>query len=252
MNIVGADVEPDAITMMAVERRALDGSLVRMETPERHVDLSQQFISVRSFHLGSHIQEFVAGALRNGRAIAEELGIELAEEFKYRGGDLLVGVASQTDPVSKLEQVTRLGVWEGVRYSLKTSVYNGATTQDLIGVLESVDLSETEEGLIVVPANEQVTDDESRPTLVVQNIPNLGLLEVQALGSALRALPEWSGLEVTGGELFVDGDDMTPSGRTFILAGGGALSQLYPNRWEVEEDTALDRFSHMSIEWQHP
>lgn len=81
------------------------------------------------------------------------------------------------------------------------------------------------------------------------NVPGLGLVEVRHVTAEIRkSLPTWPGAPCSAGMLYIE--DKETEDWTLLTVGDTAVSRLYPNYWEVGEQTVVDMFSETTIEWR--
>lgn len=172
---------------------------------------------------------------------------ELPEEYRIAGGGTLrLGTASGVD--ARVQYTVTVAAWEGERYSLYTFAYN-ASSADLLALLNRVRLTESAEGVTLVPRQPASTPIAS--VYLLKEVPTLGLLSIRPLDRDLvRHLPAWRGQQVTGGELFIYQDD--PDERGFVLVNetththvipdpGRDLNALLPALAELQVDWTKDR-----------
>jgi hypothetical protein len=82
----------------------------------------------------------------------------------------------------------------------------------------------------------------------VKWVPAVGLLEIwQRTAEADVELPPWPGIEVIGGELFVE---MKLGGRTlFLLVGETSVTRIYSDE-DVSLNLVTDGLEKVSVGWK--
>lgn len=228
--------------LRSVPHRALDGSLVRIQTS---LDLERPFSSVLNLRIGSHVQEFVAGALPFAADNAKDLGVEaFREEYRFQGGTLRFGVATQVDPSTRVRSQLLVAAWEGTAYSLYTFAYNTTDSAELLAVLDRTRLTETAEGIALAPVD--LSSTPIADVWLLKELPTLGLLMIESPGRAARKrLPAWGGAAVQGGELFVeDGQEA----RRFVLVGATTVTQVLPDP-DDDPNSLLPALAELQVDW---
>jgi hypothetical protein len=206
-----------------VTHRSLDG---RQFALSGRLDLGQPGTSVLELAVRGRLHELTAGPAGLGDEVAAALGVgRIDEELSYQGGTLLVGRARPYDRQTRLVEDLVLAVWRGRHHSLVTQFY-GASTAGVLTMLRTLRISEHRDGLSVRP-EPGAGSDFAAPATVLKQVPGLGLLEVSPLTDQhARALPSWSGLSTSGGELF---QDQLSDGRPyFVLATSDTWTTVVP------------------------
>jgi hypothetical protein len=206
-----------------VTHRSLDG---RRFVLSGGLDLGQPGTSVLGTAVRGRLHELTAGPAGLGDEVAAALGVgRFDEELSYQGGTLLVGRARPYDRRTRLVEDLVLAVWRGRDHSLVTQFY-GASTAGILAVLRTLRISEHRDGVSVRP-EPGAGSDFTAPATVLKEVPGLGLLEVSPLTDQhARTLPSWSGLSVSGGELF---SDRLSDGRPyFVLATSDTWTTVVP------------------------
>ncbi|HEX2295838.1 MAG TPA: hypothetical protein VHN37_11065 [Actinomycetota bacterium] len=226
--------------------RGLDASTVEIAGP---LDLSLAASAFAVFSRNGKMQEFGAGGREFAASVAERLGIELDEEYSFRGHRLRTGRTSRYDPRSRAVEVVRIGVWEGDTHSVQ-AVVTGGEAADVITLFHEFDFHEDAAGVVVTP---RVAGDPAwmisrdYPPTVAQPVPRLGLIEVAEMTrERARHVPLWGGQKVEGGELFLD--DSTPQQPSLLLVGERTWTRIYP-RGGTPEDVIVDMASALTVHW---
>lgn len=109
-------------------------------------------------------------------------------------------------------------------------------------------ISETPTGIVLEPTNDQISVD--RPARITQAIPGLGLLRSHRLTrQTMRTLPEWTGTQVAGGELFVE--NQGEFNQYFVLISATGLTTIQPFTAIAEVDF-LAAVRDLTVEWEGP
>jgi hypothetical protein len=187
------------------------------------IGLPSSFIELES-PIGT--REIAGGDLSFGRWVAEELHITtFDQELDYEGGRVLVGGAVST-LFGAAKWLQLIGIWEGGAHSLK-STQVGGKQETLIGLFELLNIAEESSGIALQPRSKDLrvlTEGLHGPQVAVP-IRDLGILHVRRLTEELRSsLPDWSGLEVRGGQLFLEEGERAS---TLILVGESTYSKFY-------------------------
>lgn len=230
---------------------ALDGSLIRLSGTEGQ--FTEPWTSSIVFREGRGLQHFGAGPIDLGERVAAQVMEipSLDEAYTYQQGELSVGSTEQIDPTVTITRhvlgTIRAGVWRGRNYSLYTRLYDGTTT-DLLAIMDHFTISETPTGIVLEPTNDQISVD--RPARITQAIPGLGLLRSHRLTrQTMRTLPEWTGTQVAGGELFVE--NQGEFNQYFVLISATGLTTIQPFTAIAEVDF-LAAVRDLTVEWEGP
>jgi hypothetical protein len=235
------------MAVSSVAHAAIDGGLVEIAGP---VDLRSPPTSVVVAIVAGRQYEFTSGRLGFGETIAAEFGISLDEEYAFQGGRLRVGTALVADPTNQRENVFNMAVWEGKNYSLEIGSYDVASS-GLIALFGMLTITETDQGVTLAPmdANElTLARSGGQQPELVKWVPAVGLLEIwQRTAEADVELPPWPGIEVIGGELFVE---MKLGGRTlFLLVGETSVTRIYSDE-DVSLNLVTDGLEKVSVGWK--
>lgn len=233
--------------MAEVVHTALDGSRVRVTAPyELDAPGSTAFVVADG---GSFRQEFGSGDLILGELVASAHGINLNEEYAFQGGRLRIGSTEKYDEQVRLRYTVRLGVWEGQRYSVKTLIFGGTST-DLIGLYDLFDIRETSTGVILDPRQPRirlVREGRGAPD-IIKPIGGVGLATVFKLTpTAARTIPPWAGKPVRGGELFVRNANI-PDRLFLVLVAESAVGYIEPND-SASEEALVAGASELTLDW---
>lgn len=232
--------------MRSVTHRVLDGSTITIRAP---VDLDHLFSTYVRIDLGFHVQEFGAGPGDFASSDARDIGVkEFHETYQFQGGTLRVGFAHKFDPSVRDRWIYLVAVWEGAQYSLSTYTPNASNSAGMLATLNQLRLIETPEGLVATPVQPDRTPIVK--TSLMKDLPRLRLIDIRrSERNELRAIPNWSGQHVEGGELFLVGSHEEPRG--FVLAGDTAVAYIRP---EPDDDleALLPTVSRLSIDWVVP
>lgn len=233
---------------MTVTYAILDGSTASIASIDGVADLSRPFGTTATFNTGRYNQLFVSGTSDHGQRTARQNGVDLGEEYTYRGGTLRLGKTKVTDPVTRLEALEVFVVWEIGDFSISTTIYNGDVV-NAVQLLDRFQLEKRPSGLCLAPPDgSQVALWEHKPPRLHLNVPFLGLLEVSELTPTLaRGLPDWSGAAVAGGELFVTGQDKDTT--LFVLVGDSSFTLIHPNVWEASLEAILEKVTTLTTSW---
>lgn len=210
--------------LQSVTHRTLDGSTITIQAP---VELDDRFSTYARIDFGGDVQEFGAGPGDFGVTDAYDIGVKTFDEtYQFQAGTLRLGTAYRSDPELRDRWTYLVAVWEGQRFSLSTYVANAPDSGPMLAVLNRLRLVESPEGLVATPAEPDRT-----PVVKVslmKAVPRLQLLDVRRpQRTELRAIPNWSGRQVAGGELFLLNSHERPSG--FVLAGETAITYIRPD-----------------------
>jgi len=206
-----------------VVHRALDGR--RYELSGR-LDLAQPSTSSIRVAVRGRTHELVAGVSGLAEEVAGALGVSgFDEELRFAGGTLLVGRTSRVEPGSRITEDILLAVWRGRRHCLVSHFY-GSSTAAAVEVLDTLGITEHEDGMAVRPRAD-AGSAVLAPASVVKEVPTLGLLEmtVSTAPQATR-LPEWKGAMTRSGELFTD--RLSNGDPYFVLAGTDIWTTVLP------------------------
>jgi hypothetical protein len=234
------------MNMGSVAHTAIDGGRVQFSA---ELDLSYNatsFVEIGFASVGAC--EIKTGVLAFGEAVAKELEIEgFPDELSYQGGTLRVGYALHpTDDPEQDYALFRLGLWNSSKYCLMAHLYN-VPASDLVGVITSLNILETAEGLVVSPK-----DPEKNPILrvgshgpnLVKKLPGLGILSVLERNEETESIvPKWGGLPIDGGELYAEGEGV------FLLANDSAVTRVYTDVSGTNPGTVLESLETVSVQW---
>lgn len=186
------------------------------------------------------------GAPRFGEERALQLlGAPLDEEYEYGGGRLRVGYTEQMDGVGLYR--TRLGVWEGARWSLSAHLSGTSTTADLLALLDAFQIAEHDEGPALAPRDKETSLAEA-PS-VLKQLPGVGLVTVEPMTREVaRALPRWQGRAVRGGELFRDDSRIEMGALVFHLVHDSSRSVVAAGV-DTPFDTLLEALEDLEVVW---
>lgn len=232
--------------MPQVSYTALDGGSVQLSA---EVSLNSPPTSIVVATVGEREHEFTSGAPWFGQSVADEFGVDLAEEYSFQGGRLSLGEALQVDPLDGRESVFKLAVWEGEMFSLETGYYEG-DLGFLIALLDMFTIAESGGGISISPVNPAATPLASRggkqPQLL-KWVGGLGLLEIwQRTSEGDAELPPWEGASVAGGELF---HEMDMAGQpVYLLVGDDAITRIYGDK-EATSSKMLEATEGLSAHW---
>lgn len=173
-----------------VAHRALDGGTYHLEGD---LDLRSPSTSAVEVMAGGRLIEFTAGPASLGDDVAASLGIASPEsELTFQKGTLRVFESIEREPRSGLVERPSLVVWRGRRHALVTRLY-GMSVAEVLGLLRSVRLAESEYGLTLQP-DPSAGSAFARPATVIKEVPGLGLLELSRRTKEHTAqLPPWKG-----------------------------------------------------------
>lgn len=220
--------------MAIIRHVSLDGFEIQFESEE--LDLSLPAVSNAVFTTrssdGRHEQEFTSGPREWASAVAEQLfGVSLSEQYDIRRGKLLIGVGRQplTDDETPVPVV--VGAWVSESWSVRTHQYFGSTV-GMLATFDSFDFSLTDAGPIM-RVRDPSTAESREEADVVKEIRGLGLVASRRITPRVaRTLPNWPGMSVPGGELFVDAPG-TPA-MSWLLISNTARAMIYPDAYDSE------------------
>ncbi|GGT33547.1 hypothetical protein [Streptomyces chromofuscus] len=206
-----------------VTHRALDGATYRMEGD---LDLHAPCTSAVEVVVGGRLVEFTAGPASLGTDVAASLGIDAPDsELTFQKGTLRIHHSVEREPRSGLVERPSLVVWRGERHALVTRLY-GMTEAEVLGLLRSVRIAETEYGVTLQP-DPSTGSAFARPATVIKEVPGLGLLELSRRTKEHTAqLPPWKGVSVASGELFRD--TLFDGSPFFVLSSPEIWATLVP------------------------
>ena len=219
-----------AVPKAPVAHRAMDGRRFLLGGP---LDYSAPFTSVVELIIAGRQHEFTAGPVGLADDLARELGVtDFDEELTYQGGALLTARLTSYDAQVQLDEDRLVAAWRGRRYCFVTQLY-GASTADLLAMLETLRIIEHDDGLVLRPARAGTRF--AAPATVIKQVPGLGLLDMTPLtAERARQLPSWRGLRTRAGELFRD--KLSDGKPYFVLAATDAWVTVLPLA-----DTVLDQ-----------
>jgi hypothetical protein len=242
---------PSAAGMGSTSVTALDGGVVELRSAS--LDVAQPgATTVAVFDMEEHQQEFCGGAPGFGDFVARAHGIDLSEEYSlYNGarGRLRIGSKVEIDPQSGYQERVCLGVWQGRRASLKTTLYQGSSS-DLIALFNEYTIEEAANGVVIEPKDPRISlvRDAGLAPRVVQHVPALGHVDVFELTARQsRQVPRWNGRSVDGGELFLERPEHPAP--TLLLVGETALTRIYVDD-RISEDRLIKTASTLEATWR--
>lgn len=206
-----------------VAHRALDGATYRLEG---ELDLQEPCTSAVEVVAGGRLVEFTSGPATLGADVAASLGIGEADaELTFQKGTLRIHQSVEREARSGLVERPSLVVWRGERHSLVTRLY-GLGTAEVLGLLRSVRIAESEHGLSLRP-EPSAGSAFARPATLIKEVPGLGLLELSRRTKEHTAqLPPWKGVAVASGELFRD--TLSDGSPFFVLASSELWATVVP------------------------
>jgi hypothetical protein len=234
----------------SVKHLALDGSLVEISSPA-HSDLDFPASSIAVFSVDGVGREFTASHVGFGADVAEYYGMTLDESYSMQGGTLRLGATTQVwpelnDAGDHITRLLRLGVWEGVRYSVHAALVGG-TSNDLVRLFSHFTIVETPRGITLEPVSSSVTRHVHEPSLL-KEVEGIGLLDIVALTtSESQRLPRWRGTQVTGGELFTDQPET--GARYYVLVSRTSRTLVLPGG-DCDHSAVLAGLAHLRVDWQ--
>jgi len=226
---------------------ALDGGSVKIDSP-----LSITTVGATTFlvaRIAGHLQEFGASDLPFASHVASATQVVLDEEYSLQGGHLHLGSAEHSDGDGSEPRIFRLGVWSGNAYCVKTFIY-GRPTRELIEIFSLFTIDERDDGVVLTPIRRGVSVAEKGAQVpkVVNNIPQLGLLEVRRLTPEIRnQFPPWEGAPGRGGQIYQD----SPRGQgegSLILVGNTAVTRVYRDP-ALEDEEFVDAAAELLVTW---
>ncbi|WP_405817519.1 hypothetical protein OG705_00625 [Streptomyces sp. NBC_00838] len=206
-----------------VAHRALDGGTYHLEGD---LDLGLPCTSAVEVVVGGRLVEFTAGPASLGDDVAASLGLASPEsELTFQKGTLRVFQSVEREPRSGIVERPSLVVWRGRHHALVTRLY-GLGVAEVLGLLRSVRIAETEHGLTLQP-DRSAKSAFARPATVIKEVPGLGLLELSRRTKEHTAqLPPWKGVRVASGELFRD--TLSNGSPFFVLSSTEIWATLVP------------------------
>lgn len=242
--------------MSTASFRAIDGGTVEIASATLEVgDPGWTTFSV--FSGFGDAQEFGAGNGEFGHELVARDGIGFSENYTLSdGASFKVGRLVQTDPVLGFTEEVRLGVRFGADSSVKSEVYDGASS-DLISMFNAFTVPETLAGAVLVPNDPTVTKiskNSARAPELNQHVPGLGLLEiVQRTPEQEWQVPTEAGAPVAGGQLYVDEtspaeDDDEDTQITLLLVGDTALTRIFPDPG-IGESALIAGAGELEVRW---
>ncbi|MFF2644968.1 hypothetical protein ACFVUB_34660 [Streptomyces niveus] len=206
-----------------VTHRALDGGTYHLEGD---LDLESPCTSAVEVVVGGRLVEFTAGPASLGDDVAASLGLESPEsELTFQKGTLRIFRSVEREPRSGVVERPSLVAWCGRRHALVTRPY-GLSEAEVLGLLRSVRIAETESGLTLQP-DRSAGSAFARPATVIKEVPGLGLLELSRRTKEHTAqLPPWKGVRVASGELFRD--TLSDGSPFFVLSSTEIWATLVP------------------------
>ncbi|MFD4116655.1 hypothetical protein ACFWSJ_24775 [Streptomyces niveus] len=206
-----------------VTHRALDGGTYHLEGD---LDLESPCTSAVEVVVGGRLVEFTAGPDSLGDDVAASLGLESPEsELTFQKGTLRIYQSVERELRSGVVERPSLVVWCGRRHALVTRLY-GLSVAEVLGLLRSVRIAETESGLTLQP-DRSAGSAFARPATVIKEVPGLGLLELSRRTKEHTAqLPPWKGVRVASGELFRD--TLSDGSPFFVLSSTEIWATLVP------------------------
>lgn len=224
----------------------IDGSVVTIEAGA--LDAGMQASSVAVFTIDGRWQEFTASYLDFGAEVADDLGVRLAESYRFQGGTLRLGSTMvrfpATETTAAQTDLLHLGVWEGRDFSVHTHLYNGAA-HDLIQIFERFHIIEQPLGIRLVPTQPQRTPLAKEP-MVLREVPDVGLLQITPLTPRVaRTVPKWRGTQLAGGELY---RGQRPGDLHFVLVGARSHTLIMRGGEDCTKQE-LSQLSRLRVDW---
>ena len=207
-----------------------DGSFVNLDGD---LDFSRPGTSLVEIGGVGRNQQFACGTISFGEWSATEVGVtEFTEEYTFQEGSLRIGSAVIKDSPESKGVLAHMGVWEGYQYSVKTQVLGGDTSSVLylFGLLNIV---EGALGVRLEPRNgASILRMGSYVPRLLKVIPDIAVVTVRERAPD-ASLPDWSGSEVSGGELFVKRERPALS---LLLVGESTLTSIVPFSYTSEKE----------------
>lgn len=225
--------------MATATHTAIDGSTVVLEGD---TDLTRPVTSSVRLQADGILRELTSAP---APALAE-LAFTPVEEYAHAGGTLRIGERLHVDPALRSRRRDRAALWSGRRYGV-VLVQAEATTEELLGVLGGLVLTETDAGVAVTgPGILGPT------TRLVKELPGVGLAEVAPLvPEVAQGLPRWAGSPVEGGELYRD--EARPGVPVLVLVGTSAATTVLLDAADgAEADTATTGVAGLTVTWTGP
>lgn len=120
------------------------------------------------------------------------------DEFSLKGGTLRASLVRLTDNAGPIDRLST--VWLGRSSALEAEWPPTTSVYQALDALTGFSLAERGEHAVLTPIRPGTAHENHAH--VVKHIPRIGVLEVVPRASG-RAVPEWLGTPVNGGELFV-------------------------------------------------
>gem|GEM_PF-2265626 len=244
-------VSTEAAVMDATEIavRALNGDSVGVRFSIRREIASEITSSVRA-KAGRRTLLFEAGRRSLAPHLMESIGADgFDASFDWQLGTLSVAEGTVG------RSTANLAVWQGATYCVGVIVQDGSP-EILVDLMDQFEITETDDGPYLrssKPGFASLAEDE--PQLAVTLPTECGLCVVEPLTRRRgRTLPDHSGAEVSGGELFkhaalpvgpeAEGNTITP----LMLVSATAVATLVPLPGAQPHD--IDLMSDMLVDWE--
>jgi len=225
--------------MATATHTAIDGSSVVLEGD---TDRGRPVTSSVRLQRDGLLRELTSAPV----AALDELGFTVVESYAHAGGTLRIGERRQVDTTQRSSRVDRAALWGGRHHGV-VLVQAEAPTEELLGVLDTLTITETATGVAV--AGPGVVGPSTR---LVKELPGVGLAEVAPLvPEVAQGLPRWSGTPVDGGELYRD--EARPGVPVLVLVGESAATTVLLDHADgTEADTATTRVADLTVTWTAP
>lgn len=236
---------------------ALDGSTITVSCSKRTVQShGSTRIAVFDGQFGE--REFTAGGKQLGSELAARDGITLDEEYALpQGGRCRFGTLSAVDSVSKLEEFTVLGVWEGKDWSVSTWL-PGGTPEMMLSIFSMFEFREGESGVEMVSKSEAamtMSVASGRAPSVVCYVDGLGLMTgVERTAAQEWQVPKSPGVPAAGGRVWIETLVHPEGGEAtvfFHVVSDTAISLVQPEVSEVAEQDLISRCADLVVTWAH-
>ena len=230
--------------MMSVEHLAIDGAQV---TITAEVELGRQATAsgwaiVPSMGRAHPFTIYPSG---HGEVLEEAArgttSVDIGEiaEFSIKDGRLRVAEVRMPTATGG-ERTLTVGVWEGRRGSLSTSLI-GSQSERLVEVFDTLSFGERRGGLAI---DSPITARPREPEVVTE-LPDLGIVAIRpAIASVLEKIPRSRGLRTGHGELF----RMRATSDALALVTPSAVTALQPLD-DGRADELMAVAEQMDVSW---